>query len=152
MYPPNPPRNPNYENDFIYVTKYLKWILNSIGIWPAMLKGIGRFLPKIAIVLSNLVFIFFEVQCMLHITLEEKDPSKLRILGLASYTLVGLLKYWALIIRKSRIRYCIEEMNTDWKQVSCGKCFRDTKWKNDAYYCIKTHLLKKRRRNLKILQ
>ncbi|KAK1131485.1 hypothetical protein K0M31_017769 [Melipona bicolor] len=139
QYHTDQPRNPNYENDFIYVTKYLRWILTSIGIWPAMLKGIGRFLPKIAIVLSNLVFVFFEVQCMLHITLEEKDPLlRLRILGLACYSLVCLLKYWALTMRKSRIKYCIEEMNTDWKLVSCGKCFRDTKWKSDAYCCIKT--------------
>ncbi|XP_043517097.1 uncharacterized protein LOC122532410 isoform X3 [Frieseomelitta varia] len=111
------PRNPNYEDDFNYVTKYLKWILNSIGVWPAMFKGIGRFLPKIAIVLSNMVFVFFELQCVLQIIFDHSDSSKLRILGLASYTMVGLLKYWAVTMRKSRIKYCIDEMNTDWKLV-----------------------------------
>ncbi|XP_043517215.1 odorant receptor 13a-like [Frieseomelitta varia] len=112
------PRNPNYKDDIIYVTRYLKWILNSIGIWPAMLKGIRSFLPTITIVLSNIVLVFFEVQCMLYITLEEKDPLlRLRLLGLASYSLVSLLKYWALTMRKSRIKDCIEELNKDWKQV-----------------------------------
>ena len=139
MHPSVQPRNPNYENDIIYVTKYLKWTLNSIGIWPAMLKGIGNILPKIAIVLSNFVFVFFEVQCMLHIILKEKDPLlRLRMLGFACYSLICLLKYWALTIRKSKIKHCIEEVNTDWKQVSCGKCFRDTKWKSDTYCCIET--------------
>ena len=115
----DPPRNPNYEKDIAYVTKYLKWILNSIGIWPATLKGIGKFLPKITIGLSNLMVLFIEVQCVLHILLEEKDPFlRMRLLGLSCYTLISLLKYSALAIRKSKIKYCIEQMYADWKQVS----------------------------------
>ncbi|KAK1131487.1 hypothetical protein K0M31_017771 [Melipona bicolor] len=113
------PRNPNYKKDIAYVTKYLKWILNSIGIWPAVLKGVGKFLPKITIGLSNLVVLFIEVQCVLHILLEEKDPFlRMRLLGLICYTLISLLKYSALTIRKSKIKYCIEQMYADWKQVS----------------------------------
>ncbi|KAK9299145.1 hypothetical protein QLX08_007762 [Tetragonisca angustula] len=43
MHPPmrshaDQPRNPNYEKDIVYVTKHNKWVLNSIGIWPAVLK------------------------------------------------------------------------------------------------------------------
>ncbi|XP_043517100.1 uncharacterized protein LOC122532410 isoform X6 [Frieseomelitta varia] len=123
MHPPvrnhtDQPRNPNYEKDIIYVTKYLEWILNVVGIWPAMLTGIGRFLPKISMVLSNFLLVFFEVQCVLHITFEQKDPMlRMRILGLACHSLVCLLKYWALTMRKSRIKFCIEEVYTDWKQV-----------------------------------
>ena len=113
------PRNSNYKKDIVYVTKHLKWILNCIGIWPAMLKGIGKFLPRIAIVLCNLVLFFIEVQCVLHIILEQKDPLlRLRLLGLACYSLICLMKYWALTVRKSKIKYCIEQLHTDWKEVS----------------------------------
>lgn len=113
------PRNSNYKKDIVYVTKHLKWILNCIGIWPAVLKGIGKFLPKIAIVLCNLVLFFIEVQCVLHILLEQKDPLlRLRLLGLACYSLICLMKYWALTVRKSKIKYCIEQLHTDWKEVS----------------------------------
>ena len=127
MHPPvrnhaDEPRNRNYKKDIVYVTKYLKWILNCIGIWPAMLKGIGKFLPKIAIVLSNLVLFFIEVQCVLHIILEQKDPlMRLRLLGLACYSLICLMKYWALTVRKSKIKCCIEQLQTDWKEVRRSK-------------------------------
>ena len=127
MHPPvqnhvSEPRNPNYEKDIAYVTKYLKWILNSIGIWPAVLKGIGKFLPNITIGLSNLVVLFIEVQCVLYLALEEKNPFlRMKLFGLSYYTFISLLKYSALAIRKSKIKYCIEQMYADWKQVSRSK-------------------------------
>ena len=116
------PRNPHYEDDIVYVTKHSRWILNSIGIWPAVLEGVGKFLPRIAIGLSNLVLFFTVVQCVLHILLEQKDPLlRLRLLGFACYSLVSLMKYWALTVRKPKIKRCIEQMHADWKQVSRGR-------------------------------
>ena len=118
-YQADQPRNPKYEEDIIYVTKHNKWVLNSIGMWPAVLEGIGKFVPKIVIGLSNFVSFFSVVQCVLHIILEEKDPLlRLRLLGLACYSSTNLMKYWALILRKPNIEYCIEQIQRDWKQVS----------------------------------
>ena len=112
------PRNPNYEKDIVYVTKHNKWVLNSIGIWPAVLKGIGQFLPKIAVGVSNLVLFFTLVQCVLHIVFEQKDPLlRLKILGLTCFSFISLMKYWALTARKSKIQHCIEQLYADWKQV-----------------------------------
>ena len=116
------PRNPNYEQDIVYVTRHNKWVLNSIGIWPAVLKGIGQFLPKIAIGLYNLVSSFVLMQCVLHFVFEQKDPvMKLKILGLICFFSISMMKYWALIASKSKIEYCIEQLYADWKQVSCNK-------------------------------
>lgn len=127
------PRNPNYEKDIVYVTKHLKWILNSIGIWPLMLKNIGECLPKIAIVLSNLVVFFIEGLYILHIMLEQQDNFlRLRLMSFACYSLICLMKYWALIIRKPNIKYCVEQMYADWKQVSHDKYIWGTKWKSGA--------------------
>ncbi|XP_043517108.1 odorant receptor 4-like [Frieseomelitta varia] len=112
------PRNPNYEKDIVYVTKHVKWILNSIGIWPVMLKTIGECLPKIAIVLSNLVVFFIQGLYVLHIILEQQDNFlRLRLLAFAWYSLISLMKFWALTMRKPNIKYCVEEMYADWKQV-----------------------------------
>ncbi|KAK1131486.1 hypothetical protein K0M31_017770 [Melipona bicolor] len=112
------PRNPNYEKDIVYVTKHLKWILNVIGVWPVMLKSIGEYLSKIVIVLSNLVVFFIEVLYVLHIILEQQNNFlRLRLLAFAWYTLVSLMKYWALTMRKSNIKCCVEQMYADWKQV-----------------------------------
>ncbi|XP_026669569.1 LOW QUALITY PROTEIN: odorant receptor 13a-like [Ceratina calcarata] len=111
-------RNLNYEQVFFYMTKHNKWILNSIGIWPAVLLGIGKYLPNIAIVISNLILSFTLLQCILHIVFEQKNPLlRLKILGLTAFSFISMLKYWALTLRKNKIKRCIEQLRTDWKQV-----------------------------------
>ncbi|XP_076394075.1 odorant receptor 13a-like isoform X4 [Megachile rotundata] len=110
--------NLNYENDIIYVTKYSRWILMSIGIWPGSLKGSAKFLSKIAIGFGNLVLFFAIIPFSLHIVLEQKDTViMLKMLGFLSFCLISVLKYWALAMRKPKIERCIELMQTDWKQV-----------------------------------
>ncbi|XP_017759702.1 PREDICTED: odorant receptor 85b-like [Eufriesea mexicana] len=122
LYETDHPRNPNYEKDIVYVMKYTKWILNPIGIWPAVLKGVGKFLPTIAIGFNNLALLFIVIQCVLHITLEQKDPLlRLKFLGLTCFISISLMKYYALTKQKSNIEYCIKQVQSDWKQVELQK-------------------------------
>ncbi|XP_017795970.1 PREDICTED: odorant receptor 4-like [Habropoda laboriosa] len=112
------PRNLNYKKDIVYVTKHSKWILKSLGIWPAVLDETAGFLPKITIGLSNLVLLFTVIPCILHIIFEQKDTIiRLKLFGLLSFCLISLMKYWALATRKPRIKECIEEVQSDWKEV-----------------------------------
>ncbi|XP_076760471.1 odorant receptor 4-like [Xylocopa sonorina] len=116
--PIDQPPNPNYEKDIAYVTNLNKWVLNSIGIWPAVLNGNYKFLPKIAITASNIVLFFTLIQCVLHITLEQKDPLlRLKFFGLTCFSFISLMKYWALIVRKPMIKLCIEQVQNDWRQI-----------------------------------
>ncbi|XP_016910417.1 odorant receptor 4-like isoform X1 [Apis cerana] len=116
--PINEPRNPNYEKDIAYVTKHNKWVLASIGIWPTVLKNIGKILPKIVIGFNNLLCFFTLIQSALHIILEQKDTLlRLKFLGLIFFSFMSLMKYWALTIRKPEIEHCIEQVQSDWKQV-----------------------------------
>lgn len=117
--PINEPRNPNYEKDIAYVTKYNKWVLTCIGIWPIILKNINKILPKIVIGINNLLCSFILIQSALHIIYEEKDVLlRLKILGLIFFSFISLMKYWALTIHKPEIKYCIEQVQSDWKQVN----------------------------------
>ncbi|XP_034171933.2 odorant receptor 4-like [Osmia lignaria lignaria] len=110
-------QNQNYESDIVYATNHNKWILASLGIWPS-LKGRKRFLSEIAFGLSNLVFFFAIIPFILHIVYEEKDTLIiLKLFGFLIFCLISLLKYWVLTIRKPKIEKCIEQMQTDWKQV-----------------------------------
>ncbi|XP_003691462.1 odorant receptor 4-like isoform X2 [Apis florea] len=114
----NKPQNPNYEKDIVYVTKHNKWVLTSIGIWPTVLKNIGKILPKIVIGINNLLCFFTLIQSTLHVILEQKDTLlRLKLFGLIFFSFMSLMKYWALTIRKSEIEYCIEQVQLDWKQV-----------------------------------
>lgn len=112
-------QNSNYKKDITYITKHSKWILNSIGVWPTLLQGVARFLPKIAIVLGNFVLLFAIIPCLLYIIFDEKNTLKrLQLFGLISFCSTSLLKYWALTLRKSKIKDCIGQVQTDWRQVS----------------------------------
>ncbi|XP_026669568.1 odorant receptor 4-like [Ceratina calcarata] len=114
--------NRNYKRDIVFVTKYSKWILRSLGIWPSVLKGAARFLPKIAIGIGNFVLLFAIIPCILHIMFEEKDTIiRLKLCGLLSFCISSLLKYWALTARKPKIQNCIEQVETDWMQVELPK-------------------------------
>ncbi|XP_017759703.1 PREDICTED: LOW QUALITY PROTEIN: odorant receptor 4-like [Eufriesea mexicana] len=116
------PRNPNYEQDIFYVTKHNKWVLNAIGIWPAVFEDIGNFLSKIAICVNNLAFLFTLIQCVLHIVLEQKDQLlRLKLSGLTSFSFISLMKYWVLTMRKPKIEHCIKQVYSDWKQVEDQK-------------------------------
>ncbi|CAL7936632.1 unnamed protein product [Xylocopa violacea] len=116
--PIDQPSNPNYEQDIAFVTNLNKWVLNSIGIWPAVLSGNYKLLPKVLIAVSNVVLFFTLMQCVLHITLEQKDPLlRLKFLGLTCFSFISLMKYWALIVRKPMIKYCVEQVQDDWKQI-----------------------------------
>ena len=115
----NKPRNPNYEKDITYVMKHNKWVLISIGIWPTVLKNIGKFLPKIVIGINNLMCFFILIQSALHIILEQKDTLlRLKFFGLIFFSFMSLMKYWALTIRKPEIEHCIQQVQSDWKQVN----------------------------------
>ena len=113
------PRNMNYEKDIRYVVKHSKWILNSVGVWPGVVRGAKRYLPNVAFGLSNSALLFAIVPCILHIVCEEKNiVIKLQLLGFLSFCVISLAKYWALTARKPQIKDCIEHVKDDWKQVS----------------------------------
>ena len=43
---------------------------------------------------------------------------KFKLVGLLSFSLIALIKYWTLTYRKPRIKDCIEQIWIDWEQVS----------------------------------
>ncbi|XP_017880491.1 odorant receptor 49a-like [Ceratina calcarata] len=112
------PGNRNYEQDIVFVTKHNKWVLRSIGIWPSVLKGAARFLPKIVIGIGNFALLFAIIPCILYIVFEERDiVMKLKLIGLVGFCVTSLLMYLALIARKPKIEDCIEQVQIDWMQI-----------------------------------
>ncbi|XP_076642132.1 odorant receptor 4-like [Halictus rubicundus] len=112
------PRNPYYEKDILYIFKITRWILNSIGIWPSLLENSNPFLPKIVIGLCNVLLLFAIIPFSLYLSIEVKDVvMRLKLIGLFSFCSVALMKYWALTACKPNLKYCIEFVKHDWKQV-----------------------------------
>lgn len=111
--------NASYQQDIQYIFKPGNWILGSIGIWPVMIRGIGQYASKIAIVLCNLALAFAIVPCVLHIIYDQKDLNiRLKLFGLLGFCTVAMMKYCVLTIRRPKILRCIEHVKNDWWQVS----------------------------------
>ncbi|XP_076224778.1 odorant receptor 4-like isoform X2 [Nomia melanderi] len=112
------PRNPFYEQDIVHVLRHPRWILRSIGIWPTFLTSRRRILPSFLIGLCNLLLLYALIPLSLHITLEEKNTTvRLHLCGPLIFSVVSLMKYWALAACKPRIKHCVERLENDWKQV-----------------------------------
>ena len=110
--------NANYQRDVRYIFKPGNWILSSIGIWPVAIRGIGRYAPKIAIVVCNSALAFAIVPCILHMIYDQKDLNiRLKLFGLLGFCTTAMMKYCVLTIRRPKILRCIEHVKSDWWQV-----------------------------------
>ncbi|XP_032669635.1 uncharacterized protein LOC116843365 isoform X2 [Odontomachus brunneus] len=110
--------NVSYQQDMQYVFKPSSWILSSMGIWPIAIRGIGKHVSKFAIVVCNSALVFAMVPCILHIIYDQKDLNlRLKLCGLLGFCLTALTKYFILVIRRSKIQSCIQQVKNDWWQV-----------------------------------
>lgn len=110
--------NANYKQDTQYVFTPSRWILGSIGIWPIAFRGIGQHFSKIVIVICNFVLGFAIVPCVLHIIYDQKDLNiRLKLSGLLGFCSTATMKFFVLVIRRSKIQQCIEHVKDDWWQV-----------------------------------
>ncbi|XP_036147230.1 odorant receptor 85b isoform X1 [Monomorium pharaonis] len=109
--------NANYQRDIRYIFKPGNWILGSIGIWPIAIRGLGRHVPKIAIVICNLALAFAIIPCVLHMLYDQKDLNiRLKLFGLLGFCTTAMMKYCVLVIRRPKILQCIEHVKNDWWQ------------------------------------
>ncbi|XP_076276564.1 odorant receptor 4-like [Lasioglossum baleicum] len=112
------PRNPYYEKDIVYIFKHSRWILNSIGIWPNFLKNSNQFQQNLSIGLCNVTLLFAIIPFTLYLTVEEKNLMiRVKLVGLLTFCWISLLKYWSLIACKANLKYCIEFVQHDWREV-----------------------------------
>ncbi|XP_014487921.1 PREDICTED: uncharacterized protein LOC106751537 [Dinoponera quadriceps] len=110
--------NACYQRDVRYIFTLSNWILSSIGIWPIAFRGIKQHISKISIVICNFVLSFAMVPCALHIIYDQKDLIiRLKLFGLLGFCGTAMIKFFVLVIRRPKIRKCIEYVKDDWWQV-----------------------------------
>ncbi|XP_019699227.1 odorant receptor 4-like [Harpegnathos saltator] len=108
----------NHQQDMRYVFAPSSWFLGLIGIWPISFRGVGQHISKIAIVICNFVLSFAIVPCALHIIYDQKDLNiRLKLSGLLGFCTTAMMKFLVLVIRRPKIRQCIEHVKDDWWQV-----------------------------------
>ncbi|XP_032669637.1 odorant receptor 4-like isoform X2 [Odontomachus brunneus] len=110
--------NNSHQRDMQYIFTPSSWFLGSIGIWPIAFRGIGQHVSKIAIVICNFVLGFAIIPCALNIIYDQKDLNiRLKLSGLLGFCSTAMMKFIVLVIRRPKIRQCIEHVKNDWWQV-----------------------------------
>ncbi|XP_078051708.1 uncharacterized protein LOC144477843 [Augochlora pura] len=104
-----------------YSLQLNRWYLKPIGAWPfsSSTSRLERLASAMLIVICYCIILFTVVPCLLHMLFEETDAyKKLRAFGPFMHWFVGGLNYTTLLVRGNEIRFCVEQIHTDWEIVT----------------------------------
>lgn len=115
-------RNHNYKADTEYVMKVAKTLLTPVGIWP-LYRGTSKS-DKIKNYLQTGVI--FGLMCFLLIPhviytyFDAEDLTKyMKIIAAQVFSLLAIIKFWAMIINREGIRYCLQQVEIQYREVEC---------------------------------
>lgn len=115
-------RNLNYRSDTEYVVKVAKTLLTPVGIWP-LYRG-NSTSDKIKTYLQTSVV--FSMMCFLlipHVIYTFFDAENLtrymKVIAAQVFSLLAIIKYWTMIINREGIRYCLQQMEIQYRDVEC---------------------------------
>ncbi|XP_014467411.1 PREDICTED: putative odorant receptor 85d [Dinoponera quadriceps] len=115
-------RNINYRSDTEYVVKVAKFLLTPVGIWP--LYRDDSTLSKIKTALQT--SFIFSLMCFLlvpHIIYTFFDAEDLtrymKVIAAQVFSLLGIIKFWTMIINRDAIRHCLQQMEIQYRDVEC---------------------------------
>ncbi|XP_019699401.1 odorant receptor 67a [Harpegnathos saltator] len=115
-------RNINYRSDAEYVVKVAKFLLTPVGIWP--LYGDGSTFSRVRTVFQT--SFIFSLMCFLlvpHIIYTFFDAENLtrymKVIAAQVFSLLGIIKFWTMIINKNKIKRCLQQMEIQYRDVEC---------------------------------
>lgn len=113
-------RNFNYKSDAEYVVKVAKILLTPVGVWP--LYGDDSMIDKIKYFFQT--SFIFSLMCFLlvpHIIYTFFDAEDLtrymKVIAAQVFSLLGIIKFWTMIINKNDIKCCLQEMEIQYRDV-----------------------------------
>ncbi|XP_028046067.2 odorant receptor 49b [Monomorium pharaonis] len=115
-------QNHNYKADTEYVVKVAKTLLTPVGIWP-LYRGNSKS-DKIKNFFQTSVI--FGLMCFLlvpHVIYTFFDAEDLirymKVIAAQVFSLLAIIKFWTMIINRDGIRYCLQQMEIQYKNVEC---------------------------------
>lgn len=113
-------RNFNYRSDAEYVVKVSKILLTPVGVWP-LYKTDSTF-DKMKYVLQT--SFMFSLMCFLlvpHIIYTFFDAEDLtrymKVIAAQVFSLLGIVKFWTMIINRDDIKHCLQQMEIQYRDV-----------------------------------
>ncbi|XP_031834615.1 odorant receptor 43a-like [Nomia melanderi] len=115
-------RNVHYKEDTEFTVWVAKTLLTPVGVWP--LRTTESLLDTVKLVVH--IGIIFCLMCFLlvpHVIYTYHDAEDLarymKVIAAQVFSLLAIIKFWTVIIKKRYIRYCLMEMETQYRDVEC---------------------------------
>lgn len=115
-------RNNNYRSDTEYVIKVAKTLLTPIGIWP-LYRGNSRSDMIKNFLQTGIIFClmcFLLIPHVIYTFFNAEDLTKyMKVIAAQVFSLLAIIKFWTIIINKEGIRYCLQQMEIQYRDVEC---------------------------------
>ncbi|XP_053973025.1 uncharacterized protein LOC128873458 [Hylaeus volcanicus] len=115
-------RNVHYESDTEYTIWIARTLLAPIGIWPlykddTFLNNVIKFL-HVGIIFSLMCFLL--IPNMIYTFHDCEDLSRyMNIFASQVFSLLGIAKFWSMILNGKQIRHFLVEVKNQYKDVAC---------------------------------
>ncbi|XP_076620383.1 uncharacterized protein LOC143341380 [Colletes latitarsis] len=115
-------RNVNYKSDSKYTILIARTLLKPTGIWPldkddSLLRTVKTFV-HIGIIFSLMCFLLVP-----HVIYTFHDCENLtrymKVIAAQVFSLLGIIKFWTMIINKKNMRYCLTKIEEQYKNIEC---------------------------------
>lgn len=115
-------RNLNYKSDTEYVVKIAKALLTPVGIWP-LYRGNSTF-DKIKTYLQTstifLLMCFLLIPHVIYTFFDAEDLTRyMKVIAAQVFSLLAIIKFWTIILNKEGIKYCLQQMEIQYRDVEC---------------------------------
>ncbi|XP_076177148.1 uncharacterized protein LOC143151682 [Ptiloglossa arizonensis] len=117
-------RNVHYKSDAEYTVRVAKTLLTPLGIWPLYKRD--SFLQKVKTFVR--IGAIFSLMCFLlipHVIYTFHDSKNLarymKVIAAQVFSLLGIIKFWTMIINRKAIRKCLTAIEVQYKDVECEK-------------------------------
>lgn len=113
-------QNFNYRPDMEYVIKIAKILLTPVGVWP-LYKTDSTFEKIKYVSWTSFIFslmCFLLVPHIIYTFFDAEDLTKyMKVIAAQVFSLLGIVKFWTIIINKDDIKYCLQQMEIQYRDV-----------------------------------
>ena len=113
-------RNEHYKSDSKYVIHIAKTLLTLIGIWPrkdTFLYNVKMYTQTVTIFI---LMCFLLIPHVIYTYFDCEDLTKyMKVIAAQVFSLLAIIKFWTLIFNRREIRFCLNEIEIQYKDVEC---------------------------------
>ncbi|XP_003484570.3 odorant receptor 13a-like [Bombus impatiens] len=113
-------RNDHYKSDSEYVMHIAKTLLTLIGIWPRKDTFLDNVKMYIQTVTIFILMCFLLIPHVIYTYFDCEDLTKyMKVIAAQVFSLLAIIKFWTLIFNRKEIRFCLNEIEIQYKDVKC---------------------------------